>query len=177
MIFAGIWRQVHPSSLSSNSLPTYLRFTCLVPLFHSHNVWVKYFTVFVTDFAEIFWERIQVWPQKVDFQAHVASHRFVRSQQVLHNILIVRCFVISEEVLANPLKWQPCIYFSLIRGFIELFVYTSSLIWVSINIPSLIFVSITFGNLFLTYWNPRPVLSMPFTKFFVRSSFMCKGGR
>ena len=28
----------------------------LVPLFHSHNKLVKSFTVFVTDFAEIFWE-------------------------------------------------------------------------------------------------------------------------
>jgi len=29
MTFAGIWRQVHPSSVSSNSQPTYLRSTCL----------------------------------------------------------------------------------------------------------------------------------------------------
>jgi len=67
----------------------------LVPLFHSHNVLVKSLTLFVTDFAEIFWEKFQVWLQKVDFQTHIASHSFVRSQQVLHNILIVRCFVIS----------------------------------------------------------------------------------
>ena len=52
MTFAGFWRQVHASSVSSNSLPTYFRFTCL---FHSHNVLVKSFTVFVIDFAEIFW--------------------------------------------------------------------------------------------------------------------------
>ena len=67
----------------------------LVPLFHNYNVLVKYFTVFVTDFVEIFWQNIQVCLQKVDFQTHIASHSFVRSQQVLHNIVIVRCFVIS----------------------------------------------------------------------------------
>jgi len=67
----------------------------LLPLYHSHNVLVKSFTVFVTDFAEIFWENIQVWLQRVDFQTHVASHSIVRSQQVLHNNLIVCCFVIS----------------------------------------------------------------------------------
>ena len=39
----------------------------LVPLFHSHNVLVKSFTVFITDFAEIFWEKIQLWLQKVGF--------------------------------------------------------------------------------------------------------------
>ena len=33
----------------------------LAPLFHSHNVLVKFFTVFITDFAKIFWEKIQVW--------------------------------------------------------------------------------------------------------------------
>jgi len=51
--------------------------------------------MFVTDFAELFWEKIQVLLQKVDFQNYIASHSFVRSQQVLHNILIVCCFVIS----------------------------------------------------------------------------------
>jgi len=67
----------------------------LALLFHSHNVLVKPFTEFVTDFAEIFREKIQVWLQKVDFHTHIASHSFLRNQQVPHNILIVRCFVIS----------------------------------------------------------------------------------
>ena len=67
----------------------------LVPLFHSQNVLVKSFTMFVTDFTKIFWEKIQVGLRKVDFQSHIASHSFVQSQQVLHNILIVRCFMIS----------------------------------------------------------------------------------
>jgi len=60
MTFAGIWCQVHSSSVSSNSLPTYLGPFALVLFFHRHNVLVKSFTVFVTDFAEIFWEKIQV---------------------------------------------------------------------------------------------------------------------
>jgi len=67
----------------------------LVPLLHSQNVLVKSFTVLITDFAEIFWEEIQVWIQKVDFQTHIAPDSYVQSQQVLHSILIVRCFVIS----------------------------------------------------------------------------------
>jgi len=67
----------------------------LVPLFHSHNVVVKSFTVFATDFADIFWEKIQVLLQKVDLQTHIASHNFVRRQQVLQNVLLVRCLVIS----------------------------------------------------------------------------------
>jgi len=67
----------------------------LVPLSHSHNVLVESFTIFVTDFTEIFWEKIQVWFQKVDFQTHIESHSFVQSQQVLHNIPKVRWFVIS----------------------------------------------------------------------------------
>ena len=33
----------------------------------------------------------------------------------------------------------------------------SSLIWGPINIPSSIFASLTFGNLFLTHWNPSRV--------------------
>ena len=95
MTFADNWLQVHLSSMSSNSLLTYLRSLALVPLFQSQNILVKSFTVFVTDVAEIFWEKIQVGLQKVDFQTHIASHSFVQSQQVLHNIRIVRCFVIS----------------------------------------------------------------------------------
>jgi len=94
----------------------------LLLLFHSHNVLMNSFSVFVTDFAEIFWEKIQVWLQKVDFQTHIASLSFVRCHQVLHNIITVCCFVISWEVPANPLKWQPCISFILIQVFIELFV-------------------------------------------------------
>ena len=39
----------------------------LVPLFHSHNVLVKSLTVFVTDFAETFWKKIQAWLQEVNF--------------------------------------------------------------------------------------------------------------
>jgi len=38
-----------------------------------------------------------------------------------------------------------------------------------------IFVSLTFGNLFLKYSNPRLVLSIPFTKFFMRPSLCTKG--
>jgi len=53
----------------------------------------------------------------------------------------------------------------------------SSLISGPINIPSLIFASLTFGTLCLTYWNPQPVLSTFFIKFFMRISFMCRGGR
>jgi len=68
MTFAGNWLQVHRSSVSINSLSAYLRSTCLVPFFHSPNVLVKYFTMFVTDFAEIFWEKIDVGLQKVDFR-------------------------------------------------------------------------------------------------------------
>ena len=67
----------------------------LLPLFLSQNVLVKSFTTFITDFAEIFWEQIQVGLQKVDFQTHIAIHSFVRSRQVLRNILIVLWFVIS----------------------------------------------------------------------------------
>ena len=59
-LFAGISCPVHPSSVSSYSLPTYLRSTCLGTAFHSHNIWVKSFTVFITAFAKIFQEKIQV---------------------------------------------------------------------------------------------------------------------
>ena len=31
----------------------------LVPVFHSHNVFVKSFTMFVTDFPKVFWEKNQ----------------------------------------------------------------------------------------------------------------------
>jgi len=117
-------------------------------------------------------KKIQVWLQKVDFQTHIASHSFVRIQQDLHNILIVRCFVISYEVLANPLKWQPRISFSLIQVFIELFVLHQFPDLRSLNCASL-----TFGNFVLKYSNPRPVLSMTCKTFVTIPSFMCKGGR
>jgi len=59
MTFAAIWRQVHHSSVSSNSLPKNVRPLAFVPLFHSCNVLVNSFTVFVTDFAEIFWKKFK----------------------------------------------------------------------------------------------------------------------
>ena len=55
--------------------------------------------------------------------------------------------------------------------------YISSPICGPINIPSLIFASLTFGNLLFKYSNPRPVLYIPFTRFFMSPSFMCKGGQ
>jgi len=35
----------------------------MVPLFHNHNVLMKSFTVFITDFTEIFWEKSK-WDSK-----------------------------------------------------------------------------------------------------------------
>ena len=57
MTFAGIWHQSLPSSVYSNNLPKDLRPSCLGTTFFSHNFLVKSFTVFVTDFEEIFWEK------------------------------------------------------------------------------------------------------------------------
>jgi hypothetical protein len=76
-----------------------------LPLFHSHYL-VKSFTMFVTDYAEIFLENIQVWLQKVGFQAHIASHSFVRSQHILHNIRIwqlTACYV--SRLLHTGPQW------------------------------------------------------------------------
>jgi len=117
MIFAGIWLHVHPSSVSSNSLPTYLRSTCLGTRFSIAKMswWNLSPCSSLTSPRFSRKKKIEVGLQKVDFQTHIASHSSVRSQQVLHSILIVRCFVISQEVLANPLKRQPCISFSLIH--------------------------------------------------------------
>jgi len=140
----------------------------LVPLFHRQKILVKSFTVLVTAFGRIFWGK-KKWNRsgspKVNFQAHMASHSFIRSQYVLYNILIVRWFLISYEILANPLKTQPWISFSFIQVFIKLFVLHQFLFWSPRDIPSLIFESFAFGKLFLKYSNAWPVLSVPFTKF------------
>ena len=177
MTFVGNWLQVHPSWVSSNSLPTYLRSSCLGIIFHSQNVFVKSFTVFVTDFTEIFWKNIQVRRQKVDFRNHIASHSFVRSQQVLHNILIVSAFWFPTKSLQILLNDNHAFLSVSFRSSSNCLTCISSLIWGPINISSLIFASLTFGNLFLTYSNPRPVLTIPFTEFFMWPSFMCKVGR
>ena len=96
MNFAGNWLQVHPSSVSSNSLPTDLSSTCLGTAFHSQNVLMKSFTVFVTDFAELFWEKKFTWySKKWIFRLIKYPTDFVLCQQFLQNIIIVRCFVIS----------------------------------------------------------------------------------
>ena len=100
-----------------------------------------------------FSEKKSKWDSKEWIFTHITSESFVQSQQVLHNILIVHCFVISWDVLANPLKSQPGISFSLIQVFVELFVCHQ--FPDPINIPSLIFASLTFWNLFLAYSNPQ----------------------
>ena len=112
----------------------------LVPLFHKQNVLVKSLTVFVTDLAHIFWEKIQVGLQKMDFQTHIASHSFVRSQQVLHNILIVRCsdFLRSLQIF---LKDNHAFLSLSFRCSSNCLSCISCLIWGPINIPSLIFAS------------------------------------
>ena len=120
----------------------------LVPLYHSKNISVKSFTGFVTDFADIFWENFQVGLKKVDFQNHIPSRIYVRSQLVLQNILIVCCFAISDEVLANLLKRQLSISFSLIQSASNCLSCISSLIWGPIHTPSFIFASLTFGIFF-----------------------------
>ena len=119
-------------------------------------------------------KKIHLGLQKVDFQTHIASYSFVRSQQVLYNKMIDRCFLIFWEVLASPINRQPCISFSLNQVFIEMFVlHQFPGLW-PFKYTSFIFASLNFGNLFLIYSNPRPVLSIIFTMFFVRSRFMCK---
>jgi hypothetical protein len=89
--FAGIWCPVHPSSVSSNSLPTYLRSTCLGTVFSTVIMsWRNLSPCSSLTPLSFFWKKTQVWHQKVDFQTRIVSHRFVQSQQVLHNILTVR---------------------------------------------------------------------------------------
>jgi len=56
---------------------------------------MKSFTVFVTDFAKIFWEKSKCDSRKWIFRLILHPIAGVQSQQVLHNILIVRFFVIS----------------------------------------------------------------------------------
>ena len=122
--------------------------------------------MFVTDFAEIFWEKIQVWLQNVDFETHIASHSFLRSQQVLHNFLAVRCSMISKKSLQILLNDNHAFLSVSFRSSSNCLSYISSLIWGPVNTPSLIFASPTFGNLFLTYSNPGrfyPYLSQSFS--------------
>ena len=66
----------------------------LVPLFHGHNVWWNLSPRSSLTSPRFSGNNSSVTPE-VDFQTHIASHSFVRIQQVLHNILIVHCFMIS----------------------------------------------------------------------------------
>ena len=165
--FAGIWA----SGTSLFSVQEYsasiLEVLALVLLFHSHNVLVKSFTVSVTDVAKIFWEKVQVGLRKVDFQTHIASHSFVRSQQFATLWFPKK----SLEILLNDNHAFLSVSF---RSLTELFVLHQFLDLGFYKYTLLVFASLTFGNLFLIYWNPRPVLSIPFTKFFLRPSFLCK---
>ena len=149
----------------------------LVPLSLSQNSLRKSFTVFVTDFAEIFWEKIQVWLQKVDFQAHIASHSFVRSQQVLHNILIVRCLWFPKKSLQILLKDNHAFLSVSFRSSSNCLSCISSVIWGPVNVPSLFLRHLYFGTYSSHIWihgRFYPCLSQGFV---MRPSFMCKGGR
>ena len=66
-------------------------------------------------------------------------------------------------------------FFSLIQVFIKLLVLHQFPDLGSYKYTLLDFC-VTFGNLFLTYLNLWPVVFIPFTKFFMRPSIMCKGG-
>ena len=148
----------------------------LIPLFHSHNILVKSFTVFVIDLAEIFWEK----KSKCD------SRKWI-FRIILHPISL---YEVNRSCITSwyfDALWFPKKSFQIFLNGTMLFFQSfssssnclsciSSLIWGPINTQSLIFASITFGNLFLTYSNPRQVLTKPFTMFFMRPSFMCKGG-
>ena len=135
----------------------------LAPLFCSQNI------------GEIF-HRIRHWLrldfleknpsglQNVDFQIHIASHSFVRSQQVLQNILIVCCLWFPKKSLQILLKDNHAFLSVSFRSSSNGLSCLSSLIWGPIYTPSLVFGSLTFRNLFLKYSNPRPVLSIPFIK-------------
>jgi len=177
MTFPGIWLQVYTSSVSSNSLPTYLRGTCSAPLFHSQNDLAKSFTAFVTDFAEIFWKKIEAGLKKLDFPNHIASHSFVRSQQFLHNILIDHCFVISQEVLSNPLRRQTLISFRLIQVFVELFVLHQFSYLGSYNYPFLDIYGTHIWEIIPQIIEITDSFIRTFDKVFMRTSFMCEGGR
>jgi len=113
----------------------------------------------------------------VDFQTHIASHSFVRSQQVLHNILIVRCFVISLEVLANPLKRQPRISFSPIQVFIELFVLHQFPDLGSYKYTFLDFCVIHIWKLIPHLFESMAGFIHTFHRIFDEAQLYCKGGR
>jgi hypothetical protein len=76
----------------------------LVPLFLSHNVLVKPFTLLSLTLPRFSGKKSKWDSRKWIFRLILHPIAGVQSQQVLHNILIVSCFVISLSVLANPLK-------------------------------------------------------------------------
>ena len=67
----------------------------LVPLFHSHNVLVKSFTVLSLTLPRFSGKKSKCDSRKWIFRLILHPVAGVQSQQVLHNILIVCCFVIS----------------------------------------------------------------------------------
>ena len=85
------------------------------------------------------------------FQTHIASHNFVLSQQVLHNILIVAALWFPKKSLQILLIGNHTYLSVSFRSSSKCLSCISSLIWGPINIPSLIFASLTFGNLFLIF--------------------------
>jgi len=129
----------------------------MVPLFNSHNILVKSFTIVVTDFAEIFREK----KFKCDSRKWIFS-------LILHPIALYEVDGSCTRSWYFATLWFPKKLLQILLNNNHVFLSVlfrsssnclsciSSLIWGPINKTSLIFVSPTFENLFFTYSNPRP---------------------
>ena len=67
----------------------------LIPDFHDLQILVESFTLLITDSTKIFWKRINVAEQEMNFESHVATQIAEAIKAILNDVLVIFIFEVS----------------------------------------------------------------------------------
>ena len=121
-------------------------------------------------------ESIQDEHTRNAFYAHPRSKSFVAYNQVLNQKMVMRRSAVSKKLFTNSLEATPCIFLFFMQLDFEFCIFKQLLICGPVKIPALNFASFSYGSISSRNLNVGPSLSSALKKFFIKPSFMYKGG-
>ena len=148
----------------------------LVPLFHLSHLLMKAFTMFIAHVRTVEREEVQMTVESVALMTYCSPVSDM-SQQAFNNFLVIMSSVVPQEIPHHQFKILPRSFLIFFKGVFKLNTTICLRICGPTNTPALIFSRLNLGNLEIKYLNTAPSRSRTFTKFFIRPSFVCRGGR
>ena len=133
-------------------------------------------TLFFTEVSTIPWKIVQITPEELNFHWNAGTNLAEFSLNSSTTFWYWELMWLPKKFAMTELKDNQAKSSSGFSASSKLVFLMSSLIWGPLNIPALSFYMLFRWNFWRKKANPQPSLSNAFTKFFMRSSLMRRGG-